>query len=87
MLDKDESYFIDETEQHYLEEELENETKQNSTREVDWDGVWTSRVFYGDVYELKESYKYNSLSSRMQTDNQGAICCGDVYIGLNYPMY
>lgn len=37
---------------------------------------------YGDVYELKESYKYNGLSSRIQTDNQGAINCGDVYIGL-----
>ena len=37
---------------------------------------------YGDVYELKESYKYNGLSGRIQTDNQGAINCGDVYIGL-----
>ena len=37
---------------------------------------------YGDVYELKESYKYNGLSSRIQTDNQGAINCGDVFIGL-----
>ena len=37
---------------------------------------------YGDVYELKESYKYNGLCRRIQTDNQGAINCGDVYIGL-----
>lgn len=45
-------------------------------------GYEHSEYSYGDVYELKESYKYNGLSGRIQTDNQGAINCGDVYIGL-----
>jgi hypothetical protein len=45
-------------------------------------GYEHSEYSYGDVYELKESYKYNGLSGRIQTDNYGAINCGDVYIGL-----
>jgi hypothetical protein len=45
-------------------------------------GYEHSEYSYGDVYELKESYKYNGLSGRIQTDNCGAINCGDVYIGL-----
>ena len=34
---------------------------------------------YGDVYELRK-VQYNGLCRRIQTDNQGAINCGDVYM-------